>query len=103
MGEDDELAWPSDWQFVRDLLTEHVWDGFVLLSLLEDCAKRDERLNVPHDGEQRDRFTAAMLARNTRIQLYGQPDSRHYCNGCTRFYQGLPGQDGIGMLLSTTS
>lgn len=30
---------PSAWKFDHKLRTEHVWDAFVLLCLIEDCCK----------------------------------------------------------------
>ncbi|KAJ6525243.1 hypothetical protein DFH09DRAFT_936833 [Mycena vulgaris] len=64
------------------LRPEHVWDGFIILTLLEDYAGRGETLQVPHTGDQRDRFTAAMEERNMHIQLCGQPEWGHYCTKC---------------------
>jgi hypothetical protein len=55
---------PDEW-FSSDLRTEHVWDGFCLLSLLEDHAKHDTILSVPHGGLQKDRFKEAMKARQS--------------------------------------
>ncbi|KAJ7712770.1 hypothetical protein B0H16DRAFT_1342021 [Mycena metata] len=64
------------------LRPEHVWDGFLLISLLEDYEARGATLRVPHTGDQKDRFTAVMQERNTRIQLCGQPEWGHYCTKC---------------------
>lgn len=68
------------------LRPEHVWDGFTILSLLEDHNARSSVLQVPHTGEQRDRFTKAMQERNARIQLCGQPEWGHYCTRCLRVW-----------------
>lgn len=68
------------------LRPEHVWDGFIILSLLEDHTARSAILRVPHTGDQRDRFTAAMEERNARIQLCGQPEWGHYCTKCLRVW-----------------
>ncbi|KAF7331311.1 hypothetical protein MKEN_00008300 [Mycena kentingensis (nom. inval.)] len=68
------------------LRTEHVWDGFAILSLLEDYERRGETLRVLHTGEQKDRFTAAMSDRNARIQFLGQPEWAHYCSKCIRVW-----------------
>ena len=40
------------------LRPEHVWDGFTILSLLEDLESRAPKafLSVPHGGNQRSRF-----------------------------------------------
>jgi hypothetical protein len=58
---------PKDWKFNFTLQSDHVYDGFVILSLLEDHQARQSTLVVPHTGEQRDRFTAAMQARNAHM------------------------------------
>lgn len=52
----DDLAW----QFSTSVTTEEVWDTFVILTLLDDHAMRGDRLVVPHDGQQKDRYTAVM-------------------------------------------
>ncbi|KAJ7351332.1 hypothetical protein DFH08DRAFT_957652 [Mycena albidolilacea] len=69
------------------LRPEHVWDGVIILSLLEDHEARTATLQVPHTGDQRDRFTAAMEERNTRIQLCGQPEWGHCCNKFLRVWE----------------
>ncbi|KAJ7921546.1 hypothetical protein B0H13DRAFT_2415239, partial [Mycena leptocephala] len=50
--------WPPSHSF--KLRTEHVWDGFLILSLLEDHEERTKILRVPHDGEQKTRFNDAI-------------------------------------------
>ncbi|KAJ6564878.1 hypothetical protein DFH09DRAFT_1475350 [Mycena vulgaris] len=50
--------WPPERSF--KMCTEHVWDGFLILSLLEDYEQRDRVLSVPDTGEQSVRFTEAM-------------------------------------------
>ncbi|KAG1782058.1 hypothetical protein EV702DRAFT_1239534 [Suillus placidus] len=62
---------PADYKVKFELSVEHVWDGYVITSLLEDCEHRMSTLFAPHTGEQWDRFTEAMIARNRHIQLYG--------------------------------
>ncbi len=70
------------------LATEHVWDAFVIYSLLDDKQRNGEQLKVPHIGDQADRFTYAMEERNRNIILYGQPDSvTHACDKCLRVYE----------------
>lgn len=76
----------NTWPFSFAVRTEYVWDGFVILGLLQDCLRFDLLLDVPHTGDQRDRFTAAMQERNTRIQQYGLGQTAHHCDRCTRFY-----------------
>lgn len=82
---------PPRWKFSFELSSDHVWDGILILSLLEDYKSREETLVVPHDGLQKDRFTEAMRSRNLRIQLYGQEEIRHYCNKCMRVYTNTAG------------
>jgi hypothetical protein len=79
-------VFPSDWAFGSVLTTEHVWDSFVLASLLEDCRCRQQTLVVPHDGLQKDRFTSSIRARNQRFRLYSQPELCHHCRKCVRHY-----------------
>ena len=76
---------PDGW-FSFDLRTEQVWDGFCLLTLLEDHALRHAVLTLPHDGQQKDRFTDAMAARNLRIQQAGQEEYGHVCKKCVRVW-----------------
>lgn len=75
-----------EWPFSFMAMTELVWDSFVLLSILEDCKRRLATLILPHTGLQRDRFTVAIQERNIRFRLYGQPNIRHYCKKCVRFF-----------------
>ncbi|KAG2099283.1 uncharacterized protein F5147DRAFT_582715 [Suillus discolor] len=83
---------PADFKVKFELSVEHVWDGYVITSLLEDCERRMNTLVAPHTGEQRDRFTEAMIARNRHIQLYGYEQvRRHYCNRCTSMYKDEQG------------
>jgi hypothetical protein len=81
---------PEKW-FSADLRPEQVWDGFCLLSLLEDHDKQKSALIIPHSGLQKDRFTDAMKARNVRIQQAGQEEYAHACKKCVRIW---PSEDG---------
>lgn len=81
--------WPPERSF--KLTTEQVWDGFIILSLLEDYAGRNAILRVPHGGDQNDRFTEAMRERNERIRTYGQPELSHYCDKCLRVWETKDG------------
>jgi hypothetical protein len=83
---------PDVWQFGFELRTEQVWDGFCLLSLLEDHAQRRTVLIVPDDGAQKDRFTDAMKSRNLRMQQAGQEEYAHACSKCVRVWEGADGQ-----------
>lgn len=76
----------GEWPFSFTLRREHIWDAFTLLCLLEDCARRTTRLEVPHTGEQKNRFLKAVQERNLRMRISGQPDAMHRCNKCTRYY-----------------
>lgn len=78
---------PAGWEFGETLTTNHVWDGFIIKSLLEDCQQHKRELVVPHSGHQNTRFTMAMSARNEAMILYGQPNILHYCDKCIRFYE----------------
>lgn len=77
----------SGWQFGFKLKTEHIWDAFVILTLLRDREARGRLLDLPHDGNQKDRFTVAMEERNSRIVRQGQSELRHRCRKCTRVYE----------------
>ena len=76
------------WQFNLEVTSDQVYDGFTLLSLLEDCGSRGATLTVPHTGLAKNRFTGAVQARNNRLRLCAQPELFHYCLKCTRFFPG---------------
>ena len=81
----------AGWQFGSKLRTEHVWDAFVLITLLRDCEASHRQLEVPHSGLQKNRFTSAMEERNLRIIHDGQDEIDHICDSCTRtFTEVLP-------------
>ena len=77
------------------LRTEHVWNGFVINALLKDAARRQYVLQVSHTGNQKDRFTGAMRARNEHIRRSGQPEFTHYCTKCVRWFDRPDGQAGM--------
>jgi len=77
----------SAWPFELKLSTEHVWDAFVNITLLEDYTRRDLCLQVPHIGDQKDRFHAAMHERNEHIIRFGQPELQHFCDRCMRVFE----------------
>jgi len=77
----------AGWQWGFKLTTEHVWDAFVILSLLRDRQGRQHHLVVPHTGLQKDRYKAAMQERNLRFVREGQPEVDHWCRKCTRIYR----------------
>ena len=52
------------WQFNLSLTSDHVFDGFTILCLLEDCLSQNQSLVVPHGGETRNHFTEAVHLQN---------------------------------------
>ena len=81
----------TDWQFVPRLSPEHVWDAFVIYSLLGDRKRLGEQLKVPHTGDQAGRFRQAMEDRIHYIIENGQPDAvSHACDKCLRIYETDP-------------
>ncbi|KAF6740950.1 hypothetical protein DFP72DRAFT_836362 [Ephemerocybe angulata] len=78
------LKMPPGWAVKPNIEGRHVTYGFVLISLLLDCARQGEALYLPHTGEQADRFKSAMVARNDRVRIYGQDASLHKCTKCVR-------------------
>jgi len=80
---------PGDWKYGSLLKPSHIYDAFVIYSLLEFHQTRQSTLVVPHVGDQSYRLIEAMRARNAIIRLYGQPEIRHYCNKCIRVMDGL--------------
>jgi len=79
------------WQFGMQLTTDHVWDAFVIFTLLKDHSKRNICLQVPHTGLQKDRFTAIMEEWNEHIIHFGQEEVPHFCNKCMRVVAQLDG------------
>ena len=78
---------PSEWGFSNRLTTNHIWDAFIILSLLEDSLSRSKYLKVPHTGAQTNRFKVAMEERNSWIILNGQPDAvQHACDRCMQIF-----------------
>lgn len=64
----------------------------MIFSLLEDKKRRNKPLQVNHNGENKDRFTAAMEERNQDFILNGQPDAvRHVCKKCLREFETKAG------------
>ncbi|KAG2152699.1 hypothetical protein DEU56DRAFT_727492 [Suillus clintonianus] len=77
------LQWPSP-----EVTLDHVWDTFIIISLLEDCRHRKRSLIVKQTGTQSERFNDAMAHRNQRMRSFGQPDARrHKCTKCCRVYE----------------
>ncbi|KAF7333433.1 hypothetical protein MVEN_02359200 [Mycena venus] len=70
------------WQFGCVLTTDHVWDAFVILTLLNYNDRKGTCLQVPHTGDQRDRFTGVMRERNREVIEEGQDEVGHCCDKC---------------------
>ncbi|KAE9395404.1 hypothetical protein BT96DRAFT_861954, partial [Gymnopus androsaceus JB14] len=66
------------------LTADHVWNAFIILSLIRDSECRKAVLAVPDSGAQNDRFIQAMSERNQRIAEYGQDLINHYCDRCLK-------------------
>ncbi|KAJ7216341.1 hypothetical protein GGX14DRAFT_391184 [Mycena pura] len=75
------------WQFGCILTTDHVWDAFILLTLLDHNERQGTCLIIPHTGEQKTRFTAAMKARNDEVVKRGQDVVGHCCDKCLRVWR----------------
>lgn len=74
-------------------MTEHICDAFVILCLIEDKQRGNQRLQVPHTGLQKDGFREAMADRNQDFVLNGQPGVvDHACDRCYRIYM-MPNGD----------
>ncbi|KAG9310197.1 hypothetical protein JVU11DRAFT_9837 [Chiua virens] len=62
------------WAFGFSLSTEHVWSAFLLYCLLEDAMERQEYLVITYSGDQKDRFSELVRARNQRMRIEGQSE-----------------------------
>ena len=92
---------PPYWAFGFTLSSDHVWLAFLLLCLLEDTVECEEYLVVKHTGDQKDRFTDLVQARNQCMRIDGQPELTHFCDKCTRWYPNTDGE-GVYMLAPMT-
>ncbi|KAG2028670.1 hypothetical protein BDR03DRAFT_1003872 [Suillus americanus] len=87
MAQDNRF--PPGWKFSPMVTMDHVWDMFIIMSLLDDSRRRQQALVVPQNIEQALRFQHQMALRNQRMRAYGQPLARrHHCVKCTRLYKG---------------
>ncbi|KAE9403482.1 hypothetical protein BT96DRAFT_1080003 [Gymnopus androsaceus JB14] len=66
------------------LTDDHIWNAFIILSLIRDSGCRKAVLAVLDSGAQNDRFNQAMSERNQRIAEYGQDLINHYCDRCLK-------------------
>ncbi|KAJ7065822.1 hypothetical protein C8F01DRAFT_1218892 [Mycena amicta] len=80
---------PADWGYTFDLDVEKVWNAFFLHGLLLDVGSGS--LEVPHDGFNKHRFTAALLVRNQRMAGPGQTEWNHACDACTWYTEDNKG------------
>jgi hypothetical protein len=83
-GQEEQDFAAGSWQFGSLLTTDHVWDAFIILTLLDYHDRRNTCLQAPHTGDQKDRFTAAMTARNVEVIVSGQDVVDHCCDKCMR-------------------
>lgn len=97
---EDRVPLDNSWPFAFRLEQDNIWDGFIIISLIEDAQRRNAQLVVPHTGLQHDRFVQAMQQRNMRIQLYSQPELLHCCRKCMRTYPTTPGGTGMAVFIS---
>ncbi|KAF6741043.1 hypothetical protein DFP72DRAFT_886318 [Ephemerocybe angulata] len=74
----------TPWQFKLGVTSDQVYDGFTILSLLEDCARRQTVLQVSHTGDEKVRFAQAVFDRNERLREGGLGYHYHSCTKCTR-------------------
>ncbi|KAF8219602.1 hypothetical protein L208DRAFT_1338990, partial [Tricholoma matsutake] len=70
---------PNDWAFGFTVTTDHIWDGFVILALLEDCQRRSATLEVPHTGAQKDRRQMVWVVVIDGVTVGHPCCARHNC------------------------
>ena len=63
----ENLTYLDGWSLGGQLMTKHIWDGFSIVSLLDDHQTQGTLLRVPHTGSQSDQFKTAMEERNKQI------------------------------------
>ncbi|KAG1810711.1 hypothetical protein EV424DRAFT_1542829 [Suillus variegatus] len=73
---------PADFKVKFELSVEHVWDGYVITSLLKDCERCMNTLVAPHTGEQfqlQERLARARTTIATNTSLTDDPpDEEEY-------------------------
>lgn len=70
LSRSDEIPTDPRWKETGfELTTDNIWDGFLIMSLLEDCADQSTVLAVPNKGSQSARFSDAVLAWNLKILM----------------------------------
>ncbi|KAI0740570.1 hypothetical protein C8Q76DRAFT_608605 [Earliella scabrosa] len=70
----------------HNLTGDLVWNAFYVHSLLLNCHRRGEQLDVPHRCHQADRFLDAINSRNDDMVGTGQPLWAHACDDCEKLY-----------------
>ena len=73
------------------MTTDHVWDAFVIWTLLRQHEKKNRVIIVPHYGDQKNRFTRLMEERNREVIEHGQEEISHYCDKCMRVWKDTNG------------
>ena len=76
------------------LTSQTVWNAFWLHALLKHQHRRGETLSITHSGNHRDRFTAALDARNAFMVGTGQPLWAHACDDCEKLIPA-PSEDSV--------
>jgi hypothetical protein len=74
------------WLFSPQLTMENVWDGFVILLLLNDCQSQGVRLCVPLKIEQKYCVTLVLEEHNTHMVTEGLQELPYYCDLCMCTY-----------------
>ncbi|KAG1787092.1 uncharacterized protein HD556DRAFT_1504009 [Suillus plorans] len=83
----ESTQFPGTKWFSKDVTMDHVWNAFIICTLLEDCRERHCLLDVGQTINQNEHFIEAMSDRNRRMRVYNQPLARrHFCAKCTRIY-----------------
>ncbi|KIP01615.1 hypothetical protein PHLGIDRAFT_80342, partial [Phlebiopsis gigantea 11061_1 CR5-6] len=76
------------WHYILEVQSSHVWDEFIILSLLEYYHDYNHgALYVPHELGQQEHFRDAMRKRNAHVKLCGLEEVPHCCNKCTRYWK----------------
>lgn len=64
-------SFPLGWKVKAELRTEHIYDGFKLLTFLEHPYTRSSPFVLPHDGIQARRFDDMISELNSMIAQHG--------------------------------
>ncbi|KAJ7587970.1 hypothetical protein C8J56DRAFT_940606 [Mycena floridula] len=83
---------PETEQDLKPRLTpDMIYEAFFVNALLRHHDRVGTTLSLPHRGNQSDRLTAALQARNQLMVGTGQEMWAHACKGCMRLYHGEDG------------